>query len=47
MRKEESKKLSLPVPSAAVLPQPAGPDVFCLFFSKKKRFSNYLFPVFS
>jgi hypothetical protein len=47
MRKEDSQKLSLSVPSAAVLPQPAGPEVFCFFFSKKKRFSNYLFPVFS
>jgi len=36
--KKEAKKLSLNGGHGALLPTPAGPKVFCFFFSKKKLF---------
>jgi hypothetical protein len=36
--KKRSKKLLLTAGSGTLLPTPAGPKVFCFFFSKKKFF---------
>jgi hypothetical protein len=41
VNKKEAKKTSVLGAVAMVVSRPAGPKVFCFFFSKKKRFLAY------
>jgi hypothetical protein len=43
--KKEAKKLLLLGAFDRLLPTPAGPEIFCFCFLKKKRFLTYAFAV--